>query len=95
MVALQLTVTTLSAQSRGVDTLFPARPVGYINDFAGLLPEPSRDVSGYRRYDAEHAVQLVKIKTLAEAGVLAELRRHDAEPVLELGDAAAERVELG
>jgi DNA-binding transcriptional MerR regulator len=35
----------------------------------GLLPEPSRDGSGYRRYDAEHAIQLVKIKTLAEAGV--------------------------
>jgi DNA-binding transcriptional MerR regulator len=35
----------------------------------GLLAEPSRDSSGYRRYSAEHAVQLVKIKTLAEAGV--------------------------
>jgi DNA-binding transcriptional MerR regulator len=34
----------------------------------GLLPEPSRDPSGYRRYTAEHAIQLVKIKTLAEAG---------------------------
>ena len=36
----------------------------------GLLEEPPRDSSGYRRYRAEHAVQLVKIKTLAEAGVL-------------------------
>jgi DNA-binding transcriptional MerR regulator len=35
----------------------------------GLLPEPPRDSSGYRRYSAEDAVQLVKIKTLAEAGV--------------------------
>lgn len=35
----------------------------------GLLEEPSRDASGYRRYTAEHAVRLVKIKTLAEAGV--------------------------
>lgn len=35
----------------------------------GLLPEPERDSSGYRRYDAQHAVQLVKIKTLADAGV--------------------------
>ena len=35
----------------------------------GLLDEPSRDSSGYRRYTAEHAIQLVKIKTLAEAGV--------------------------
>jgi DNA-binding transcriptional MerR regulator len=35
----------------------------------GLLAEPSRDSSGYRRYSAEHAVNLIKIKTLAEAGV--------------------------
>lgn len=35
----------------------------------GLLDEPPRDSSGYRRYSAEHAIHLVKIKTLAEAGV--------------------------
>ncbi|MCO1658469.1 MerR family transcriptional regulator [Pseudonocardia humida] len=35
----------------------------------GLLPEPPRDAAGYRRYDAEHAVHLVKIRTLAAAGV--------------------------
>jgi DNA-binding transcriptional MerR regulator len=35
----------------------------------GLLAEPSRDSSGYRRYSAEHAIELVKIRTLAEAGV--------------------------
>src|SRR4030095_11896003 len=35
----------------------------------GLLAEPPRDSSGYRRYSAEHANELVKIKTLAEAGV--------------------------
>jgi DNA-binding transcriptional MerR regulator len=35
----------------------------------GLLDEPARDSSGYRRYTAEHAIELVKIKTLAEAGV--------------------------
>ncbi|WP_230859298.1 MerR family transcriptional regulator [Actinoplanes aureus] len=41
----------------------------------GLLPEPPRDTSGYRRYGAEHAVQLVKIRTLAQAGVpLARIR---------------------
>jgi DNA-binding transcriptional MerR regulator len=34
-----------------------------------LLAEPPRDSSGYRRYSAEHATELVKIKTLAEAGV--------------------------
>jgi len=35
----------------------------------GLLDEPPRDLSGYRRYSAQHAIDLVKIKTLAEAGV--------------------------
>ena len=35
----------------------------------GLLEEPPRDSSGYRRYGAGHAIELVKIKTLAEAGV--------------------------
>ncbi len=35
----------------------------------GLLPEPERDASGYRRYDAKAVVDLVRIKTLAEAGV--------------------------
>lgn len=35
----------------------------------GLLPEPGRDSSGYRRYTAQHAIELIKIRTLAEAGV--------------------------
>ncbi|MGX1480347.1 UNVERIFIED_CONTAM: DNA-binding transcriptional MerR regulator [Streptomyces canus] len=41
----------------------------------GLLPEPDRDASGYRRYGANDAIELVKIRTLAEAGVpLARIR---------------------
>jgi DNA-binding transcriptional MerR regulator len=56
--------------------------IGQLADYAGvtikavrhyhqrrLLDEPPRDSSGYRRYTAEHAVHLVKIKTLADAGV--------------------------
>jgi len=35
----------------------------------GLLPEPERDHSGYRRYDAAAVVQLVRIRILADAGV--------------------------
>jgi len=35
----------------------------------GLLPEPERDHSGYRRYDAKAVVELIKIRTLAESGV--------------------------
>lgn len=41
----------------------------------GLLPEPPRDASGYRRYSAADAVELIKVRTLAEAGVpLARIR---------------------
>jgi DNA-binding transcriptional MerR regulator len=35
----------------------------------GLLPEPARDASGYRTYDAAAVVRLIRIRTLAEAGV--------------------------
>jgi DNA-binding transcriptional MerR regulator len=35
----------------------------------GLLPEPERDRSGYRRYGAKDVIDLVKIRTLAESGV--------------------------
>lgn len=35
----------------------------------GLMPEPARDASGYRTYDADAVVRLIRIRTLAEAGV--------------------------
>jgi DNA-binding transcriptional MerR regulator len=35
----------------------------------GLLPEPERDQSGYRSYDAAAVVRLIRIHTLAGAGV--------------------------
>lgn len=35
----------------------------------GLLPEPERDASGYRSYDAPAVVRLIRIRTLAESGV--------------------------
>lgn len=41
----------------------------------GLLPEPDRDASGYRRYTVQDAVELIRVRTLAEAGVpLARIR---------------------
>ena len=48
----------------------------------GLLPEPERDASGYRTYDAAAVVRLIRIRTLAEAGVpLARVRQLlDAAP---------------
>jgi DNA-binding transcriptional MerR regulator len=35
----------------------------------GLLPEPERDASGYRRYGPTAVVSLIKIRALANAGV--------------------------
>lgn len=50
----------------------------------GLLPEPDRDASGYRRYRAADVVELIKVRTLAEAGVplarIRELRAGDELP---------------
>ena len=35
----------------------------------GLLPEPERNASGYRTYDVNAVVRLIRIRTLVEAGV--------------------------
>ena len=67
----------------------------------GLLPEPERDASGYRRYGATAVVSLIKIRTLANAGVplsqVAELLRADAaafaEAVRRIDDQLREEVE--
>jgi len=46
-----------------------------------FLPEPDRDIFGYRRYTAQNAVDLIKIRTLSEAGVpLARIRELRAAP---------------
>ncbi|MEV6493124.1 MerR family transcriptional regulator, partial [Actinoplanes sp. NPDC051633] len=56
----------------------------------GLLAEPERDASGYRRYGAPAVVSLIKIRSLADAGVpLSQIGR-----LLEADEAAfAEAVE--
>src|SRR3954469_21636246 len=48
----------------------------------GLLAEPERDESGYRRYGATAVVSLIKVRTLANAGVpLSEIGRMlEADP---------------
>jgi len=57
----------------------------------GLLPEPERDRSGYRRYDAHAVVELIKIRTLADAGVpLARVRRLLAASEEEFGAAVTD-----
>jgi DNA-binding transcriptional MerR regulator len=67
----------------------------------GLLPEPERDASGYRRYDAQAVVDLIRIKTMAEAGVplarIQELMAADpgqfAEAVDEIDQALVQQIE--
>jgi DNA-binding transcriptional MerR regulator len=58
-----LTISQLAAYA-GVT----ARAVRHYHQI-GLLPEPERDASGYRRYGATAVVSLIKIRTLANAGV--------------------------
>jgi DNA-binding transcriptional MerR regulator len=58
-----LTISQLAAYA-GVTT----RAVRHYHQI-GLLPEPQRDASGYRRYGARAVVSLIKIRTLANAGV--------------------------
>lgn len=57
----------------------------------GLMPEPVRDGSGYRTYGAGDVVRLIRIRTLAEAGVpLARVQELlDATPA-EFSEAVAE-----
>lgn len=57
----------------------------------GLLPEPGRDASGYRRYDADAVIELIRIKALADAGVpLARIRQLLAAGPAEFTGAIAE-----
>ena len=57
----------------------------------GLLPEPARDSSGYRTYGAADVVRLIRIRTLAEAGVpLARVAQLLDATHAEFGEAVAE-----
>ncbi|TCC30445.1 MerR family transcriptional regulator [Kribbella sindirgiensis] len=57
----------------------------------GLLPEPPRDESGYRRYSAQDLVELIKIRTLAEAGLpLAKIAQVGSPAELQAAASAAE-----
>jgi DNA-binding transcriptional MerR regulator len=53
----------------------PARTIRFYHA-KGVLPEPARDQSGYRRYTAHDAATLIKIRTMGAAGVpLADIQR--------------------
>ncbi|MDQ2738835.1 MAG: MerR family transcriptional regulator, partial [Actinomycetota bacterium] len=53
----------------------PARTIRFYHA-KGILPEPARDQSGYRRYTAHDAATLIKIRTMGAAGVpLADIQR--------------------
>jgi DNA-binding transcriptional MerR regulator len=73
-----LTISQLAAYA-GVTT----RAVRHYHN-VGLLPEPELDASGYRRYGATAVVSLIKIRTLANAGVpLSQIARLlDADPAV-------------
>ena len=63
---------SLTGQFAAVDEIAQLRHLpGAVRHYhaKGLLPEPERDHSGYRRYDAAAVVELIRIRTLAEAGV--------------------------
>ena len=82
---LQLTLGILGrgleGQSRGVDTLFPAQPVGYVNDFAGLLQsaQPSDLEATLRRLQSATGAELVVV-TLPTIG-----DQSEAEVALAIG----------
>ncbi|MFX0593293.1 helix-turn-helix domain-containing protein [Melissospora conviva] len=67
----------------------------------GLLPEPERDTSGYRRYGPAAVVALIRIRTLANAGVplseIAEMLDADdatfAEAIRRIDDRLRHRIE--
>lgn len=64
MAVLQLIVAApLAGQTRGVDALFPAQPVGYINDFAGIL-DPAVEA------ELDDLVRRLKTATGAEVAVV-------------------------
>ena len=57
----------------------------------GLMPEPPRDASGYRTYDAADVVRLSRIRALAEAGVpLARVQELLAATPEQFGEAVAQ-----
>ncbi|HEV2084699.1 MAG TPA: TPM domain-containing protein, partial [Gemmatimonadales bacterium] len=63
LAVLQLIVMPAWAQSRGVDSLIPARPVGYVNDFAQILDPASAAAT-------EDLVRRLKTATGAELVVV-------------------------
>ncbi len=87
MVVLQLVASTMAAQTQGVDTLFPAQPVGYVNDFAGLL-DPSTEA------ELEALVQRLKAATGAEV-VVATLPSIGEREAPEVALAIGRRWEVG
>lgn len=68
--------TELSAQSRGVDTLFPPQPVGYVNDFAKVIDAESAG-------NMEELAERLRAATGAEIAVvtLPSIGNHDAAEV--------------
>lgn len=72
----------------------PAKTVRFYHSI-GLLAEPARDTSGYRRYTAADAIALLKARALAQAGIpLAQIPALLAGTPQERAE-AVERIERG
>ncbi len=63
LVALQLTAAASWAQRPGVDTLFPAQPVGFVNDLAAIIDAGSKA-------GMEDLIQRLRAATGAEIAVV-------------------------
>lgn len=74
--ALQLIAAALWGQSRGLDTLFPAQPLGYVNDIASVIDADSRA-------QMEDLIERVRSATGAELAVvtLPSIGEHDPAAV--------------
>jgi DNA-binding transcriptional MerR regulator len=68
----------------------------------GPLAEPGRDASGYRRYSAQDVIEVIKIRTMADAGVpLGKIRDIKAAPdetfqsaLMQIDDDLTARIEV-
>lgn len=84
----------LWAQGRGVDSLFPPQPVGYVNDFANILDPPTEAAldSLVRRLESATGAQvaIVTLPTIGQRGeeevALAIGRRWGVGAKAEIGD---------
>ena len=81
LAVLQLMGATLWAQRPGIDSLFPAQPIGYVNDFASVVdPQSAREMDDLIRRLREATGAEIAVVTLPSIG-----DREASEVALEIG----------